>query len=188
MREQLRVLKGTDHGGDGEAEAGRQVELESEGRQIDLRTGFAGVDGDVRQQIAESAQALGSRGAGGVVGGKHSEIRGQAEFHGVGERERDGSGGDLVAWHAALEIAADLDGAVDYIGAGLGAACCWVVTEPGAWRPDSGNCVAGVDRWAPPPPNWASQDARETARQPRKMARDGAEHIFQFIIYIPACI
>ncbi len=41
VAEQLRVLEGTDHRGDGEAEAGRQVEFESEGREIDLRAGFA---------------------------------------------------------------------------------------------------------------------------------------------------
>ena len=120
IAEQLRVLERADHGGDGEAEAGRHVELESERREIDLRAGFAGVDGDVRQKIAESAQALGSRGAGGVVGGEHAEIRCQAQLHGVGERECDRTGGDLVGLHAALEIAADLDGASDHVGAGGG--------------------------------------------------------------------
>ncbi len=87
IAEQLRILEGTDDGGDGEAEAGRQVELESECREIDLRAGFGGVDGDVGEQIAESAQALGSRGAGGIVGGEHAEIGSQAQLHGVGERE-----------------------------------------------------------------------------------------------------
>ena len=76
--------------------------------------------GDGRQQIAESAQPLGSRSARCVVGGEHAEIRRQAQLHGVGERERTGPGGILSAWHAALKIAADLDGAVDHVRAGAG--------------------------------------------------------------------
>ncbi len=120
IAEQLRVLEGPYDGGNGEANAGRDVELESERGKIDLGAGFASVDGDVRQQVAESAQTLGVGGAGGVVGGEHSEIGGQTELHGVGERKRDGPGGDLIAWHAALKIAADLDRAVHYIGAGAG--------------------------------------------------------------------
>src|SRR5580658_7539073 len=52
---------------------------------------------------------------------------------------------------------------------GVGPACCWVVTEPGARRPDSGNWAAGVERCAPEPPNWAQ--ASEAASQARKIAR-----------------
>src|ERR1700733_4343375 len=85
IAEKLRVLERTDDRRDGEADAGRNVELESERREIDLRTGFAGVDRDGGEQIAESPQPQGSGGAGGVVGGEDSEIGRQAELHSVGE-------------------------------------------------------------------------------------------------------
>ena len=96
ISEQLRVLKGTNHGGNGEADARRDVELKSECREIDLRAGFGGIDGDIRQKVAERVQALGSRGAGGVVGGEHAEIRLQPELHGVGQRECDRPGRELA--------------------------------------------------------------------------------------------
>ena len=58
---------------------------------------------------------------------------------------------------------------------GMGAASCWVDTEPGASRPDAGNWSAGVERCAPPPPNWAQ--AKEAVRQPKTRTRMEREHV-----------
>src|SRR5580700_5722674 len=75
----------------------------------------------------------------------------------------------------------------------VGPACCWVVTVPGAMRPDSGSWAAGEDRCAPPPPNWAqdkgaaNMNVNQAASQAGNITRWEPDTVLEFY-HIHTCM